>query len=119
MINLLDETVKAITESGHHIDQIMFIGSADAVYSCTWDEFCALANQEYHNGFGGAEVANDLIVLFSTGKKLWRAEYDGSEWWEFDKHAAVDYTKPGKPITKLIKDDEDVWGELADLNAGA
>jgi hypothetical protein len=100
--NLLTETLEAITASGHTPDDIAFIGSEDAEYRCSWEQFKALADQEYDSSFGSSKVAIDLIVRFTDGRKLWRGEYDGSEWWEFDKPGDVDYGKTGKPITRLI-----------------
>jgi len=86
-MNFLDETIDAILHSGHTLTDLMFIGS-EAVgdspgYSCTWDEFRALANFDYDNGYGGQAIATDLIIMFTDGQKLWRNEYDGNEWWEF------------------------------------
>lgn len=114
MTNLLHETREAITNSGHSIEQISFIGSADGKYRMTWDQFTEVADAEYHSGFGGAEVATDLIVLFVDGKRMWRGEYDGSEWWEFDPPVSVDYNNAeAKPITRLIGG---LWTSLAELN---
>lgn len=100
-MNLLEETKIDIERSGHTIADVAFIGSVDAAYSCTWDEFTNLADVEYDSSYGTSEIATDLIVLFSDGKKMWRGEYDGSEWWEFDAPGEVDYSKPGKPIERL------------------
>jgi len=36
----------------------------------------------YNSGFGGQEIAKDLVVV-GTGWWMERHEYDGSEWWEF------------------------------------
>jgi hypothetical protein len=113
MTNLLRETTNAIANSGHVIEDVVFIGSLNGEYRCTWDEFTILADVEYSSGYGAAEVATDLIVRFSDGKKMWRGEYDGSEWWEFDAPLVVDYTKPGRHITKLIGG---MWRSVAQLH---
>jgi hypothetical protein len=112
-VNLLAETIDAIQRSGHNVSDVAFVGSANAEYRCTWDQFTQLADKEYHDGFGASEVATDLIVRFSDGRKMWRGEYDGSEWWDFDPIANTDYTKPGKPIHKLIGG---LWESVAGLN---
>jgi hypothetical protein len=112
-MNLLKETLTNITDSGHTVEEVLFIGSADGAYSCTWAEFEALADLEYDQGYGAQEVATDLIMVFTDGKKMWRHEYDGSEWWMYDAPGEVDYTVQGKPITKLTGD---MWAELARLN---
>lgn len=101
MTNLLEETIIDIERSGHAVEDVTFIGSHDAEYRCTWDEFKVLADREYNPSYGTSEIATDLIILFSDGRKMWRGEYDGSEWWEFDAHGDVDYTQPGKPIERL------------------
>lgn len=102
MTNLLSETLESIEQSGHTPADIAFIGSADAVYRMTWDEFEKLADVEYDSGFGSAEVATDLVIRFSDGKHMWRHEYDGSESWDYDAPANVDYTVPGKPVERLV-----------------
>lgn len=110
-MNLLKETLAAIMESGHTPNQIAFIGSEESGHSCTWPEFEKLADFEYDNSYGAQEVASDLIVVFSDGTKLWRGEYDGSEWWEFSS-PFVPPTEH-KPITKLAGG---MWASLSDLN---
>jgi len=85
MINLLAETIEDIKSSGRTPEEIIFIGSEISGHQCTWEEFKTLANRNYDNGYGSAEVAMDLIIVFSDGCKLHRGEYDGSEWWEIQK----------------------------------
>ena len=80
-MNFLQETLEAVENSGHKPEDIIFIGSNDYKYACTLDEFKLMANREYNDGLGSAEVAQDLIVVFSDGSRMWRGEYDGSEWW--------------------------------------
>ena len=82
-MNLLEETLQIIETSGHTPNDIVFIGSADGEYACTWDEFEDLADVDYDDGFGTAYVALDLIVEFSDGRRLYRVEYDGSEEWAY------------------------------------
>ncbi|MFE4229179.1 hypothetical protein ACFRJ8_14970 [Arthrobacter sp. NPDC056886] len=113
MSNLLTETLSAIQDSGHEVADIVFVGSRDAEYRCAWDEFTQLANVEYDSAYGSSEVATDLIVMFSDGRRMWRCEYDGSEWWAFDPIAEIDYTRPGKAISKLTGG---AGGTLAELN---
>lgn len=113
MKNLLAETIEAIEESGHTPEDVTFIGSADAAYRCTWEEFTRIADVEYDNGFGSSSVPTDLIIRFADGRSMWRGEYDGSEWWEFDRFGEVDYTQPGKAITNLTGGG---WSSVAELN---
>lgn len=102
MTNLLSETRADIAASGPAVGDVVFIGSYDAKYSLTWAEFERLADVEYDSGFGSAEVATDLIIRFSDGKSMWRHEYDGSENWDYEPPATIDYTAPGIRIERLV-----------------
>jgi len=110
-MNLLEETIDDIKRSGHKIKDIIFIGSEDSGHSCTWKEYKKLANIEYNEGYGGAEIATDLIIVFSDGFKMERGEYDGSEWWRY----STPFKMPKKtfPITKLH---DGIWDDLAEMN---
>jgi hypothetical protein len=115
MTNLLQETKDAIETSGHKETDIVFIGSEKSGHQCTWDEFCKIANVEYYSGFGAAEVAKDLIVVFGDGQKLWRDEYDGSEWWNY----STPFQRPEKalPIRSVICPASQIgWVDLAECN---
>lgn len=96
-MNFLNETAKAIAESGHSPEDIVFIGSTESGHSCTWEEFTSLADFNYDSGYGAAYMASDLVVVFSDGADLHRAEYDGSEWWDFSRpFVAPEKTPPIK-----------------------
>ena len=81
--NLLTETVRFMESIGESPGDIIFIGSEHSGYACTWDEFVILADREYDSGFGAQEVADDLIIVFSDGCRMYRHEYDGSEGWRY------------------------------------
>ncbi len=99
-MTLLKETLEDVKRSGRKIEDIIFIGSEASGHSCTWKEFEELADREYDSGYGGQEVASDLIISFSDGSKMWRGEYDGSEWWEYSTPFKV--PKDKKPIKNLF-----------------
>ena len=111
MTNLLQETREAISLSGHTESDIVFIGSEESGHQCSWGEFCALADFEYDAGFGSAAIAQDLVFVFEDGQKLWRGEYDGSEWWEH----STPFKRPetALPIRKLRGS---MWGSLDEIN---
>ena len=90
MSNLKFETLEILKENGKTIKDIRWIGSKDIAIPL--DLFWILADTEYNNDFGSQKVARDLVVV---GDDWWleRAEYDGSEWWEFK-------TMPTKPSTE-------------------
>lgn len=109
-MNLLEETILAIREIDHEIEDIVFIGSQSSDHSCTWSEFEVLANHNYDSGYGTQEVACDLIIVFADGSEMWRYEYDGSEWWA--------YSRPFKmpTETKPIKTLFGGYSSLAEIN---
>ncbi len=112
-MNLLSETIEDIKDSGHKISEIIFIGSEHSGHSCTWNEFTALANHDYDNGFGAQKVADDLIIVFKDTAKMWRHEYDGSECWNYSKPFKVPEDK--KKITALFVSGTG-WESLTDIN---
>ena len=91
MTNLLKETLECFEANKVAESDIVWIGSRE--YEISWDAFKALANREYDDGFGAAQVSEDLVIV---GKSWWmtRSEYDGSEWWSF-------HTKFKRPENKL------------------
>jgi len=111
-MNLLQETIKAVKGSGHKESDIVFIGSEESGHQCTWDEFKKLADIEYDNGYGSAEIASDLIVVFSDGATMWRGEYDGSEWWNYSSPFVMPANR--LPIKNLRAK---YGGSLAELNS--
>lgn len=114
-MNLLTETKEAIARSGHNIDDIVFIGSLESGHSCTWDEFSGLADREYDDGYGAAKVATDLVILFKDGQKMWRGEYDGSEWWEFSTPSKIPEKR--RAIERLFVTPKEVgWCKLEEMN---
>lgn len=114
MTNLLNETLEVIERSGHEVSDIYFIGSADGKWGISWDRFKKLADTHYDSGYGSPEVAPDLIVRFTDGKYLRRAEYDGSEWWEYIPPNGTEYDPSLDNIQKLIGD---LWQNLEELHA--
>jgi len=72
MRNLLEETIEALANYEKTKNQ-----------SFSFVAFEKLAKKiNYDAGYGGEQIATDLVVV---GEGFWleRAEYDGSEWWEF------------------------------------
>ncbi len=125
MTNLLEETLEDIERSGHTPEDIHWVGSFDAEYAISWEKFAEISNVEYHSGFGSAEVAGDLFVVFHDKTWLERYEYDGSEGWRFysppteetpawevkDINSVVSVFPNGK-----YADDAILWPSLEDLN---
>ena len=87
-MNLFTETNDMLFKHGKTPSDVRWVGSENYVYF-SWDHFAEIADKEYNNGYGGTEVAYDLLIV---GDDWWmeRGEYDGSEWWSFK-------TMPQKP----------------------
>lgn len=87
-VNLLAQTLEILTQNGKTPADVQWVQADVGSYSkqnlisFSWAEFAALADFNYDDGFGGAEVKTSLKVV---GADWWleRGEYDGSEWWEF------------------------------------
>ena len=117
-MNLLKETREAIKDSGHKTEDIIFIGSKQSGHSCSWAEFETLADIEYDDGYGGQEIAKDLIIAFKDGSTMWRGEYDGSEWWEYPEPFSM--PKEKHKITSLVSvGGLTYWCTLAEFNKQA
>ena len=84
-MNFREETIEAIQKSGHQKDDVMFIGSKDGKYRMPIEKFLKASDFEYYEGFGAQEIACDLIIYFKDKSYITRGEYDGSEWWEYNK----------------------------------
>lgn len=116
-MNLLEETTKAIYTSNHTLQEIVFLGSMDSGHCCTWSEFQQLADIEYDEGFGLQNVALDLVIVFSDGTRLERADYDGQESWRLIKPFKM--PTEAHPIKALVRNEEDKHAyarTLAELN---
>ena len=115
-MNLLSETTDFFERNKLTADDIMFIGSRESGYRCSWGEFQRLADVEYDSGFGAQEVASDLEIIFRDGGVMWRLEYDGSEGWEY----RAPFTEPAesKPITRLTVagTERTGWVDLRELH---
>lgn len=79
-MNLLQETKKALAENGKSFDDVKWIECCGMEVPI--ELFCMKADAEYDAGYGSAEVDPTLMVV-GDGWWLERAEYNGSEWWEF------------------------------------
>jgi hypothetical protein len=111
-MNFLQETIQAVIESGHTTEDVMFIGSRDGKYRLKYNEFAELANFDYDNGFGGQEIASDMIIYFYDKSYITRGEYDGSEWWEYNE--PLDYSD--KDDYKSFKNMRGMWDSIHQLN---
>jgi len=109
-MNLLIETIDKLKEKGLTPDNVLWVGNYEV--KTDWENFAKIANKEYDSGYGGQEIASDLLIV---GKDWWleRHEYDGSEWWEFKQ-------LPKEPKTKvelLHVDGDNMWSTLLELKS--
>lgn len=102
MPNLKVETTKKLKENGKSPKDVLWVGNHLA--KMTWETFANVADKKYDNGFGGAEVKLDLLVV-GDGWWLERYEYDGSERWEFKTLAKA----PTQEIEEIGIADTIVW----------
>ena len=97
--NFLSETDEELAEINKTWNDIVFIGSSDCAYSCSVEQFRKLADFDYHSGYGSAEIPESLVILFNDNTWLSRGEYDGSEWWNYNKPPQIPI--PGQEIKTI------------------
>jgi hypothetical protein len=97
MQNLLKETIETIQD-------YEFNWPVDVDYIKTWNDieipislFEKVADREYDNGYGCAEVDQNLMIVMKNGDYFVRDEYDGAESWEY---VCVHPTRP----TRIAKE---------------
>ena len=80
MTNLLKETIECLNKNCKDTKDVEWIGIADNWID--WETFSKIADINYDNGFGGAEI-NTSLIIYGKGFWLEREEYDGAECWNF------------------------------------
>lgn len=109
-MNLLNETLEILKENNLEPKDVLWVGNSEV--KTDWENFAKIADIDYDSGFGGQEVATDLIVV---GQNWWleRHEYDGSEWWEFKQQPKEPETK----VTLYRVVGDGMWSNLKELKA--
>lgn len=113
MANLLQETKAMLEECGLAPADVCWVGSKDGSYVASWGRFALLADFTYDAGYGGQEIAQDLVVV---GESWWleRHEYDGSEWWE---HKELPAPRPNTtPMEKVRSNSGNSWVNMRDIH---
>lgn len=110
MTNLVSETIGAVARTNA---TPVWVGSRDGTYAMPWSEFCEkFADLGYDSGYGGQEIADDLVVMLEDGSWLSRGEYDGSEWW---RHNQAPAKQPNaQPFEKVTGG---YWESVGEMNA--
>ncbi len=109
MTNLWEETIELLKENGKTFDDVLFIQGID--FKITKENFESVAKKtDYDSGFGAQRVATDLVLV---GDDWWieRAEYDGSEWWEY-KSIPMEIDK----VEHIYHLANGMWDTLKELN---
>ena len=111
MTNLKDETLKILAKHGHTADDVVWVGTLE--FAIDKELFWRLADRLYDDGFGGQEVARDLLVV---GESWWleRHSYGGAEWWEYKIMPAMPDAM--KPVERVIRDADHWWLSLYGMN---
>lgn len=100
-MNLLKETKELLQRYNVDENDIEQIQLKDC--TCTWDEFKQLAvDVDYNNGYGKIYINQDLTII---GSDWWisRREYDGAEYWWFNKKPKLIVESENKKITSLYE----------------
>ena len=116
MENLLEETERAMKLCGLTEEDIDWIGST--FYTCSWAEFKVLADVDYDPSYGVQLVAEDLAIVFRDGTWFSRSEYDGKEWWRYNKPPANNEDRSIKKLVSLTNEEgnhEFMWATIEDM----
>lgn len=112
MAQIKDELVNALKLHNYVLSDVYWVGSADGKYAMNISDFLNLfGDLTYDEGYGGQEIASDLVVSMGEGAWFERAEYDGAENWEFKCEPIMDSPKS---FTR-IKADTTGWRTLDEL----
>ena len=112
--DLLLETKTVMSAINKEPQDVLWVGSQDGQYAISWEEFVDLAKgQRYDPGFGAQVVAFDLVIVFKDNSWLSRAEYDGSEWWAYNKTPIL--RSDARKFKRLMSSD-DPWSSIKSLN---
>lgn len=109
MINLWEETIEVLENHNKTWKDVQIIYGED--FQITKDNFEKVAKEtDYDNGYGGQEVAKDLVIL-GNGFVMSRDEYDGAECWQY-LHTGFDIPKEVVEVKKL---GEGSWNTLKEI----
>ena len=111
MSNLLKETIQDLAEHDLYGADVIWVGSSDGKFAIEWHEFAALADFNYNEGFGGQEVAEDIVIV---GENWWmsRHEYDGSESWQY--HTLPTRSSKAKKFATVCNGNS--WASIKEMN---
>jgi len=103
--NLFVETVNALARHGHTFENIEFV----SLYGMEIDpdEFVRFASDFNYDAGYGREYVPPFFIVMSDGTWYERGEYDGSEWWRFQK--APNSPKLYGSITEALDGADVAW----------
>lgn len=82
--NFYVDTVCCIFKSGHHPDDVIWMGTSDGEYEFDWEQFEVLVKKGYAEELEEPRM-HSLTVLFSDDHTLWCEEINGEVYWQWDK----------------------------------
>lgn len=110
-MNLLEETIAVLKDYRKTPADVYWVGSSVSTYKTSWENFAAIANVIYDDGWGSAEVSQALIIVGNTWW-LERGEYDGSEWWEYKEMPEAALREHREMVSVLSSYDTEEWGDV-------
>ena len=112
-INLATETINVLNKNKYTVEDIDWIGNND--FTIPIREFFDVAlNTTYNNGYGSAQIPCDLIIMMKDGSWYSRGEYDGSEWWQYNRQLSKPTIQLHLKVRNFIEADYDWDPTLAE-----
>lgn len=87
MLTNLGQETREFLKDLPEVEGIYYFDFVDQKYYKTnLEQFLEIADQfNYDSGYGSQFVSNSLSIKFVDGSFAHRHEYDGAEWWVYDK----------------------------------
>lgn len=96
MSNLLKETLAELKKNGKKEKDVLWVGNM--THKTNWENFKQISDVDYDSGFGGQEVATDLLIV-------------GDNWWEFKQ-----LPKEPTETIELKKIVGGSWSKISEIN---
>lgn len=111
--SFLEETEWAIRESGHTVDDVLYVGSYDGMYQLAWHVAAPILERTTCRRDLDSDICRDLCVRFKDGGIMVRTLNDE----EYEEWAYIPPAVPyGMPFRRVDGEGIIINGIMADVN---
>ena len=116
MKNFRKETAFFFEVNGLSLEDVVYVGSKDGRYECTWDEFVELSDFDYldeYNCLNNPGVVSDLTIHFKDGATMSRFTGFNEGWYLGER---IEAAPTPHRITNLIPSTKSVGFDINGAN---